>query len=160
MGRNGQLMDHQSSWRGIGDHSREKCCGTGNGLAFRPIKYRRCCSWFLCIANILSLLSQSGFPALLSRESGQKALAHQSVFAPSCGPAAAENNRFPAFFPASREIRFGEGFASDCIIHHSVLQFSDISQNPRKSARVRAISYQRMDNAARPRRKFLRNASR
>jgi hypothetical protein len=31
-----------------------------------------------------------------------------------------KNADFPVFFPDSREIRFGEGFAPDCIIRQAV----------------------------------------
>jgi hypothetical protein len=33
----------------------------------------------------------------------------------------------------------GEQFAADCVIHHSVRRFSDISENRSKSVRVRAL---------------------
>ena len=49
---------------------------------------------------------------------------------------------FPVFFPDSREIPLGEGFAPDCVIHHPVHQFLYFSENRSKFACVRAISLQ------------------
>jgi len=48
--------------------------------------------------------------------------------------------KFPVFSLFIREFERRDAFASDCVIHHSVPGFPDISENRLKSARVRAIA--------------------
>ena len=48
-------------------------------------------------------------------------------------------DKIPGIFPDDQGIGCGEWFAADCVIHHSVLRFRQISENRLKSARARAI---------------------
>jgi len=57
----------------------------------------------------------------------------------------AKNGEVPCFFPCDQGIVTGERFVGDCVIHHPVHCFLHFLENRSKSARVRAISYQRMD---------------
>jgi hypothetical protein len=54
-------------------------------------------------------------------------------FHPVDAEIAPENTKFPCIYPADQGMPGGDGFASDCVIHHPVPRVSDISENRSKS---------------------------
>ena len=82
---------------------------------------------------------RSKFPVLITWELREKLQRSCGVFGLERCPEATKSLEFPVNSHMIRVFDDREQFAADCVIHHSVSQFSHISENRPKSARVRAI---------------------